>query len=101
MGHVTNGYAMYVELRRHCNHLTPQLKLEMQQKLMTLRQTQNEMASHYIARFKKLLIAGLQVEAFELTNKQQVDLAATGFSQTLKRSTLVDFSFPLTSISLR
>ena len=37
----------------------------------------------------------------EMVHKQQVDLAATGFSQTLKRSTLVDFSFPLTSISLR
>ena len=37
----------------------------------------------------------------EMVHKKQVDLAATGFSQTFKRSSLVDFSFPLTSISLR
>ena len=37
----------------------------------------------------------------EMVHKKQVDLAVTGFSQTFKRSSLVDFSFPLTSISLR
>ena len=37
----------------------------------------------------------------EMVHKKQVDFAATGFSQTFKRSSLVDFSFPLTSISLR
>jgi hypothetical protein len=78
MGHLSDGTAMLQDLRRHCNHLTPQIKLEMYQRLLNLKQSKNESATHYLARFRKHYNLGIQMKAFDMKETEAVDSCLNG-----------------------
>ena len=77
------GSDMLKELRKKCNHLTPQLKLEMYQRQLSLNQSKKELASHYLARWKNSWINGTQLDAFNIPEQQAIDMALSGMNYFL------------------
>ena len=68
------GSDMLKELRKKCNHLTPQLKLEMYQRQLSLNQSKKELASHYLARWKNSWIDGTQLDAFNIPEQEAINI---------------------------
>ena len=77
------GSDMLKELRKKCNHLNPQLKLEMYQRQLSLNQSKKELASHYLARWKNSWIDGTQLDAFNIPEQQAIDMALSGMNYFL------------------
>ena len=52
----------------------------MYQRQLALKQSKKELASHYLARWKHSWIDGTQIEAFNITENQAVDMALAGLN---------------------
>ena len=78
LAHINDGTAMLQDLKRHCNKLTPQIKMDMHQRLITLKQSKSESATHYLARWRKLYNLGVQAHAFTISETEAVDICLNG-----------------------
>jgi hypothetical protein len=50
----------------------------MYQRLLNLKQSKNESATHYLARFRKQYNLGIQMKAFEMKESEAVDSCLNG-----------------------
>ena len=81
ISHLSDGVGMIKDLRRHCSHITPQIKLDTFQKLLTLKQSKNEASTHYLARWRRLYNLGIQMQAFDMDETAAVDCVLKGMDK--------------------